>query len=101
MKTSAKIIRGLRHKLLMFGTSMDGPTNVFCDNQSVCNNSHIPASTLKKKHPSICYLPMKEICTSGVMRVKWGSDNTNLADVLTKLMVVSKKNNICGKFMRT
>ena len=100
IKTAAEIIRGLRYKLRMFGIPMDGPTNVFCDNQSVCNNTQMPASTLKKKHLAICYHLVRELCAANVIRVAWENGQTNLADVLTKLMPASKKKEICGKFMR-
>ena len=61
IKKSAEIIRGLRYKLQMFVIPMDDPTNVFCDNRSVCNNSQMPASTPKKKHRTIYYHITREI----------------------------------------
>ena len=100
IKTSAEMIRGLRYKLRMFGITMGGTTNVFCDNQSVCNNSQRNYFILNKKHISICYHIARELCTAEVMRVEWWSGKTNLADVLTKLMPDSNKNDTCGKFMR-
>jgi hypothetical protein len=49
------LIEGLRYKLRMFGIPIDGPTNVYCDNQGVVTNASKPESTLKKKHNSIAY----------------------------------------------
>eukprot|EP00978_Attheya_sp_CCMP212_P035677 scaffold156772_cov26-Attheya_sp.AAC.1 len=40
----------LCYKLRMFGIPIDGPANVFCDNEAVVTNSSIPTSTIKKKH---------------------------------------------------
>ena len=60
----------------------------------------MPVSTLKRKSLVICYHLVREICTTGVMRVAWDRAKTNLAEVLTKLMPDSKKKYICGKFMR-
>ena len=79
---------------------MNSPINVFCDNQSVFNNDHMPASTLKKKNLSMCYHLVRELCVARVIRVAWESDKANLLDMLPKLMPFSNKKNICGKFMR-
>ena len=40
-------IEGLRYKLRMMGVGVDGPTNVFCDIESVVKNSSTPESTLE------------------------------------------------------
>ena len=50
MKTAVEKIEALRYKLRMFGVPLEGPTNIFCDNESVFKNASIPDSTLKKKH---------------------------------------------------
>ena len=50
MKTAIEQIEAMRYKLRMMGIPMEGPTNVFCDNESVFINSTHPESTLKKKH---------------------------------------------------
>jgi hypothetical protein len=34
MKTAIEMIGGLRYKLRMMGVDIEGPTNVFCDNDS-------------------------------------------------------------------
>ena len=38
-KACLQSIEGLRFKLRMFGIPIDGPAYVFCDNNSVVNNS--------------------------------------------------------------
>jgi hypothetical protein len=53
IKNAVELIDSLRYKLRMFGVPIEGPTNVFCDNDAVCNNTKLPESTLKKKHNSI------------------------------------------------
>jgi hypothetical protein len=45
-------IKALRHKLRMFGVPVDGPADVFCDNQGMVKNASIPESALSKKHNS-------------------------------------------------
>jgi hypothetical protein len=55
MKNTVEMIEALRYKLRMFGVPIEGPTNVFCDNEAVCKNTTRPESTLTKKHHSIAY----------------------------------------------
>jgi hypothetical protein len=52
MKNTVEMIEALRHKLRMDGVPIEGPTNVFCDNEAVCKNTTCPESTLTKKHHS-------------------------------------------------
>ena len=61
---------GLRYKLRMFGVPLDGPANVFGDNQFGINNASIPESPLKKKHVAICYHRVMEACASGIIRLE-------------------------------
>lgn len=49
MKTCCEYIRGLRYKLQMMGITVDLPTYVFGDNQSVLASTSMPHSTLKNK----------------------------------------------------
>jgi hypothetical protein len=67
LRTAVELIIGLRYKLRMFGIHIDGPTNVFCDNQGVVYNSTSPESILAKKHNSICYHRVREAAAAGVI----------------------------------
>jgi hypothetical protein len=42
LKIATELIQGLRYKLRMFGVTLDGPANVFCENKSVVINSYVP-----------------------------------------------------------
>ena len=55
MNTAVEMIEGLRYKLRMFGIPVEGPANIYCDNEAVTKNTQVPESTLKKKHHSIAY----------------------------------------------
>ena len=55
------------YKLRMFGVSIDGPADVFCDNQSVVTNVSIPSSALIKKQNSIFYHRFWEAHTDGTI----------------------------------
>ena len=50
LRIATEMIEGLRYKLRIFGVPINGPADVFCDNQSVVNNVSIPSSVLNKKH---------------------------------------------------
>jgi hypothetical protein len=86
MKTAIELTEGLRYKLRMMGVPINGPTSVFCDNSAVVVNTSAPESTLKKKHNAIAYHRAREASAAGTIRICKEDGDTNLADVLTKLM---------------
>ena len=81
MRTAVEHIEALCYKLRMFGIPVEGPTNVFCDNEAMFKNTTIPESTLKKKHNSICYHRCREAVAARVMLVAKEGMLTNLADL--------------------
>ena len=89
----------MRYKLRMMGVPIDGPANVFVDNESVVKSATRPEGQLKKKHLSICYHAVRECIASGMMRVGWVKSESNLADVLTKIMSGTKIRGIVGRFL--
>ena len=99
MRISVELIEALRYKLRMFGAPIEGPTNVFCDNEAVTKNSIFPESTLKKKHNSIAYHRTREAVAAGTIRVTKEDGKTNLADVLTKPLPQVTKEFLCDRFM--
>jgi hypothetical protein len=84
MRLAIEMIEGLRYKLRMMGVDIDGPCNVFCDNNAVVQNSTNPESMLKKKHAAINYHRTREAIAAGVIRVAKEDTATNIADILTK-----------------
>ena len=80
----------LRYKLRMFGIPIDGPADVFCDNQGVVKNTSLPESVLSKKHNAINYHAVREAVAAGIMRVAKEDGETNLADLLTKSLNLLK-----------
>jgi hypothetical protein len=78
-------------KMRMFYVSIDGPANVFCDNNGVVKNASIPEWTLMKNHDSINYHAVREAVAAGILRVRKEDSKTNLADVLTKVIVGQKR----------
>ena len=90
MKTAVEQVEAMRYKLRMMGIPITGPTNVFCDNESVFKNATKPESVLKKKHNAIAYHRTREAIAAGIIRVAWEDGRFNLSDVLTKLLAGPK-----------
>ena len=84
MKTAVEHIEVLHYKLWMFGIPIEGPTNVFCDNEAVFKNTSILDYMLKKKHTSICCHQAREVVATRMMRVAKEGTVTNLADLFMK-----------------
>ena len=91
MKQCCEYVRGLRYKLRMMGISVDLPSYIFGDNQSVLANTTHPHSTLKKKSSSIAFHFVRE----GVAKNEWLTTylNThhNPSDLLTKSLPGGEK----------
>jgi hypothetical protein len=94
LKTAVDLIEGVRYKLRMMGIPLDGPTSLFCDNESVVKNSTAPESVLKKRHTAICYHRVREAGAAGFIRIAHEDGKTNLADVLTKIMPGPRMNEL-------
>ena len=96
MKTAVELIEALRYKLRMFGIPIEGAANIYCDNDSVVNNTTKPESTLKKKHNAIAYHRVREAVAAGTIRIAWEDTNTNLAELLTKCVTREKLTFCCS-----
>ena len=83
----------------MFSIPIDGPANVFCDNHGVVRNASIPESTLMKKHNAINYHAVREAAAAGIIRVGKEDGETNVADLLMKVLSGEKRWNICWHIM--
>jgi hypothetical protein len=53
LKVAVEMIEAWHYKLHMFGISIDGSANIFCDKPSVVTNSYVPESTLKEEQNAI------------------------------------------------
>ena len=98
MKNAVELIEALRYKLRMFGVPIEGPTNIFCDNEAVCKNMTKPESTFSKNHHSIAYHRSREAVAAGTVRVSKEDTLTNLADIFTKTMAAPKREKRLDKF---
>ena len=91
MKVGVELIESLQYKLRMFGIPVDGPANVYCDNEAVYKNTVMPESVLKKKHHSIAYHRCREAVVAGVIRVAKQGTTKNLADLFTKVLTEARR----------
>jgi hypothetical protein len=90
-----ELIVAMYYKLRMFGVEINGPVNVFCDNCSVVKNMSVPESTLMMKHNAINYHAVREMMAVGILRVGKEDGETNLADLLTKVITGQKRWDFC------
>jgi hypothetical protein len=96
LKIATEANDALRYKLRMFGVEIDGPTNAFCDNQSVVTNVMNPESTLSKKHNAIAYHKVRECVAMKALRVQHEMGRWNCSDVLTKFLPAESHYRCCG-----
>ncbi len=98
-RIAVELIESLRYKLRMFGVPIDGTTNVYCDNDSVCKSSTKPESTLKKKHNAIAYHRVREAVAANTIRIAWEPTHSNIADMLTKCLVGPALASMCARVL--
>ena len=79
---------------------MDGPADVFCDNQFFVLTTQKPETRLSKKHNAINYHRIKEAAAGKWIRVAFESGASNLADFLTKILPIGKRKDILWKLTR-
>ena len=95
LRIAKEMLVALRYKLRMFGVPIEGPCNVFCDNNGVVKNTSIPESTLMKKHNAINYHAIREAVAAKIIRVGKEDGLTNLADLFTKVLTADRRRALC------
>ena len=91
LRIATELVESLRYKLQMFGVPIGGPARLFCDNESVVKSSGVPESRLKKKHCSVAYHRVREAIAAGTLLVCCEKSESNLADLLTKVLTANKR----------
>ena len=82
----------------MFGVSIDGSTDMFCDNEAVYKNASMSESQLRKKHHSIAYHLIRESVASGATQIAKEDTETNLADLFSKVLPRPRRELLLNKF---
>ena len=85
-KNGVKLVEALRYKFRMFGTPIEGATNIYCDNKAVYKNCSIPESTLRKKHHSIDYHRNREAVADSTCQITKEDLKTNISDLFTNIL---------------
>ena len=98
LKNEVELVTALIYKLRMFGVPIDGPTDMFCDNESVHKNSSTPGSVLRKKHHSVAYHNCCEEVASGICRIAKEDTETNLAYIFTKVIPGPRQERLLDMF---
>jgi hypothetical protein len=98
-KQAVELIKALRYKLRMFGVPIEGPANMYCDNEAVYKNVAIPTLILNKKMHGISYHYCREAVASGTCRIAKEDTITNLADLFTKVLPAAKREFLLDRFM--
>ena len=75
------------------GITVEGPTCIYGDNQSVLANKTILDSTLKKKSQSIAYHFVHEGASRDEWRTSYVNTHENAADLLTNQLPHGEKRN--------
>ena len=99
MRQAIELVKSLRYKLRMFGVPLEGPTNMYCDNEAVYKNVADPSSVLNKKMHSISYHFSREAVASEMVRVAKEDSITNLADLFTKTLRRMRREDLLNNFM--
>ena len=81
MRIARDLIVALRYKLRMFGVTLDGPSNVMCDNQGVVNNTNLPQYNFSNKQNAVNYHVVRKADTTGVPWVGKEDIETDLYDI--------------------
>jgi hypothetical protein len=99
LRVARDLTVAMRYKLRMFGVPLEGPAQVFCDNQGVVKNTSIPESVLSKKHNAINYHAVREAAAAGVLQVTKEDTMTNLADLFTKVLPADRRKDLIGSIL--
>mmetsp|Transcript_22865 Transcript_22865/g.32238 ORF Transcript_22865/g.32238 Transcript_22865/m.32238 type:complete len:180 (-) Transcript_22865:228-767(-) len=91
LKIATELTEGLIYKLRMFGVPLSGPARMFCDNESVVYSSSFAEATLRKKHSSVAFHKVRESVAAGKFLIYYEKSESNLADLLTKVLPYLKR----------
>ena len=83
-RIATEIAMEYRYALRMLGIQVNGPCQMFGDNNSVVLNTTLPSSMLKKKHNSVAYHMVREAVAGKIIKFNHIPSEENYADVLTK-----------------
>ena len=98
LKNVVELFTAIRYKLRMFGVPVDGPTDMFCNNEAVYKNSSTPESVLRKNHHGVAYHKCCEAVASGICCIAKEDTDTNLEDIFTKVLTGPRQERLLDMF---
>ena len=98
LKTATELVEYLRYKLWMFCIPVEGPTNMFYDNEAVYKNVSSHESALKKKNVIIFYRKCREVVAAAVARISKEGAATNFPDTCTNILVHIRRETLLDRF---
>ena len=87
LKLAVELVIALQYKLRMFGVPLEGPTDMFCNNEALFKNTSTPDSVLRNKRHSITYHKCREAAVALICRISKEDTKTNLVDLFTNIFV--------------
>ena len=75
----------------MFGITIDGPADIFCDNKSVIKNETLPQSVLNKRHNKICHHRIHEAQAVEIIRFGWIQGKYNQSYLGNKITLITNR----------
>ena len=87
LKQAAEMVKALRYNLIMCKITIEGPTEIFFDNEAVYKDSSTTELVLHKKHHIVAYHMCREEVAAVICRIAKEDIETNLVDILTKVLL--------------
>ena len=94
MKTVVEAIIALRAKLYWFGIPIDGPADVYADNESMVKCTRDFDTKLNKKHNAISYHYCRQAVAAEIIRTGKIHTDFNIADPYTKALTMPKRDTL-------
>ena len=99
LKNGVKLVKAFRYKSRMFGATIEGATNIYCDSEAVYKNCSILESILRKKHYSIDYHRNREAVSAGTCHISKEDSKTNLSYMFTKILSSIVREELLNRFI--
>ena len=99
LKQASDMIESMIYKLRMFVIPIDGEIRVLCDNESVVRVGSNPDARLTKRHNSIAFHRVRDCVAVRMMLVYHEKGDSNLADILTKVLPVERRTKLLKGIM--
>ena len=87
------------YKLRVLGVTINGPTQILEDSESVGGSWSIPSIILNKKHNAINYHQVREAVAAGVIILVTITETSNPSDLLTKPLGPNQPYLLCNSYL--